>query len=114
MNYAKKFLNKIVNVKIDRPLGSKHPKYEDMIYPVNYGFIENTKAPDGEEVDVYILGIDKPLEEFKGKCIALIQREDDNDDKLIVVPKDITFSNEEILKLTNFQEKYFKSKIVRR
>ena len=37
----KHYLNKIVKVKIDRPLGSKHPKY-NFIYPVNYGYIPNT------------------------------------------------------------------------
>jgi inorganic pyrophosphatase len=113
MNYATKFLNKMVKVKIDRPLGSKHPKYKDSIYPINYGFIEGTKAPDGEEVDAYILGVDKPLREFEGKCIAVIQREDDNDDKLIVIPKEKEFSDKEILKLVNFQEKYFKPKTIR-
>ena len=103
----------MVKVKIDRPLGSKHPKYKDSIYPINYGFIEGTKAPDGEEVDAYILGVDKPLREFEGKCIAVIQREDDNDDKLIVIPKEKEFSDKEILKLVNFQEKYFKPKTIR-
>ena len=113
MNYAKKFINKRVKVKMDRPLGSKHPKW-NFVYEVNYGFIEGTKAPDGEEVDAYVLGVDEPLDEFEGKCIAIIQREDDDDDKLIVVPNEKEFSDEEILKLVNFQEKYFKPKIIRK
>ena len=75
----KDFLNQIVTVKIDRPLNSKHPKF-DMIYEVNYGFVPNTIAPDGEELDVYVLGIDKPLEEFTGRCIAIIHRTNDSDD----------------------------------
>ena len=98
---------------MDRPLGSKHPKW-NFVYEVNYGFIEGTKAPDGEEVDAYVLGVDEPLDEFEGKCIAIIQREDDDDDKLIVVPNEKEFSDEEILKLVNFQEKYFKPKIIRK
>jgi inorganic pyrophosphatase len=112
-DYATKYLNKIVKVNIDRPLGSKHPKW-GFIYEVNYGFIENTEAPDGEEVDAYILGINEPLEEFEGKCIAVIQREDDDDDKLIIVPNEKEFSDEEILNLVNFQERYFKPKIIRK
>lgn len=112
MEYSNKFLGKEIVVKIDRPIGSKHPKYGN-IYPINYGFIEGTKAPDDEEIDAYILGIDKPLKDFKGICIAIIHRIDDNDDKLIVVPKGKKFSDEEIIDLTNFQEKFFKSELIR-
>ena len=59
------YLNKTVNVKIDRPLGSKHPQY-GFIYPVNYGFIPNTISGDGEELDCYILGVSEPLIEITG------------------------------------------------
>lgn len=113
-NYAYEFLGKIVKVKIDRPLGSKHPKH-DMVYKVNYGFVPGTKAPDGEEIDAYVLGVNEPVEEFTGKCIAIIHRLDDNDDKLVVVPENFReMSDEEILKATNFQEKYFKPTVVRK
>jgi inorganic pyrophosphatase len=113
MNYAKEFLGKIVTIKIDRPLGLKHPKH-DMIYEVNYGFVPDTEAPDGEEIDAYLLGVNKPLDEFTGKCIAVIRRLDDNDDKLIIIPENSeNISDEEILRLVNFQEKWFKSKIIR-
>ncbi len=112
-NYATAFVGKIVKIKIDRPLGSKHPKH-DMIYEVNYGFVPDTKAPDGEEIDAYLLGVDKPLDEFTGKCIAVIHRLDDNDDKLIIIPENSeNISDEEILGLINFQEKWFKSEIIR-
>ena len=107
-----KYLNKTVTVKIDRPLGSKHPDW-DLIYEVNYGFIPNTISGDGEELDCYVLGVDKPLDSFTGKCIAIIHRINDNDDKLIIVPEGMNFTDEEIRNLTNFQEKYFKSIIIR-
>jgi len=113
LDYSKKYLDKIVSVKIDRPLGSKHPKY-GFIYPLNYGFIPNTLAPDGEELDAYILGIFKPLNNFEGKCIAIIQRKDDDDDKLIVVPKNKNYTNKQIQALTEFQERFFKSEIIRK
>lgn len=108
----KQFLGKTVTVKIDRPLGSKHPDW-DFIYPVNYGYIPHTISDDGEELDAYILGVSEPLQTFCGKCIAIIHRLDDDDDKLIVVPENRDFSDEEIRVLVNFQERFFKSEIVR-
>jgi len=113
MNYSRKFLSKGVSVIIDRPMGSKHPKW-NFIYPVNYGYVPNTKAPDGEEIDAYVLGIFKPEKKFRGKCIAIIHRLDDDDDKLIIVPSDRNYSDEQIKALTEFQELFFKSEIVRR
>ena len=112
MEESIKYLNKTVTVKIDRPLGSKHPDW-DLIYEVNYGYVPNTISGDGEELDCYVLGVDKPLDSFTGKCIAIIHRINDNDDKLIIVPDGMNFTDEEIRNLTNFQEKYFKSIIIR-
>jgi inorganic pyrophosphatase len=112
MDYASKYIGKIVNVTIDRPLYSKHPKYP-LIYSLNYGNIKGTLAPDGEEIDAYILGINKPITKFSGKCIAVIHRLNDEDDKLIVVPENMDYTDNEIRKLTNFQEKYYTSIIIR-
>ena len=109
---AKDYLGKEVSVEIDRPLGTRHPKHEFM-YMLNYGFIPNTISGDGEELDCYILGIYEPIETFKGKCIAIIHRLNDNDDKLIIVPENKSFSNNEIRVLTDFQEQYFESEILR-
>ena len=108
----KKYLEKTLEVKIDRPFGSKHPKH-GFIYPVNYGYVPNTISGDGEELDCYVLGVFEPLETFNGKCIAIIHRLDDNDDKLIIVPENKSFSNQEIRALTEFQERFFKSEIIR-
>ena len=106
------YIGEMINVKIDRPMNSKHPKY-DFIYPVNYGFVPDTISGDGEELDCYVLGIDKPLNNFKGECIAVIHRTNDNDDKLVIANKGDRFSDEEIKKLTHFQEQYFESEIWR-
>ena len=110
---SKDYLNKIVSVKIDRPLGSSHPKYPDLIYLANYGYVPNTKSGDGEELDAYILGIDYPIDKFEGECIGVIYRLNDDDDKLIIVPKGKNYTDEEIRKKTYFQEKYFESEIIR-
>ena len=112
MDNSIKFLNKTIDIKVDRPLGSKHPKH-GFIYPVNYGYVPNTISGDGEELDAYILGVYEPLESFTGKCIAIIHRTNDNDDKLVVVPENKSFSNDEIRVLTDFQEQYFESIIIR-
>jgi len=107
------YLGQKVNVTIDRTLGSKHPKH-DFIYEVNYGYIPNTKSPDGEELDVYVLGLDKPIDKISGICIAVIHRTDDDDDKLVVTPNAEDFSDAEIEKLVEFQERWFKHIILRK
>ena len=101
-----------VTVTVDRPRGSHHPQYEDMVYPVNYGYIEGMMAPDGEEQDAYILGQDVPLSSFTGIVAAVIERKDDMEDKLVVVPEGMTFSKEQIEALTEFQEKFFDSRVI--
>ncbi|MDR0975832.1 MAG: inorganic diphosphatase [Christensenellaceae bacterium] len=108
---SSQFIGKTVPVVIDRPLGSKHPKF-GFVYPVNYGYVPDTKAADGGGLDAYVLGIDEPLKMYEGQTVAMIHRLDDNDDKLIVTNGE-NFTDEEIKKLTNFQEQFFKSVILR-
>lgn len=108
---TKDYLNKAVTVKIDRPMGSHHPKH-DFIYPINYGFIPDTISGDGEELDAYLLGVFEPVETYTGKVIAIIRRQDDDDDKLIVVPKDKSYTPNQILALTEFQERFFKPEVI--
>ena len=107
------YLNKDIDIKIDRPFGSSHPKH-GFIYPVNYGYVPGTVSGDGEELDAYLLGVFKPVDEYSGKCIAIIHRTNDNDDKLIVVPKDKNYSDDAIEALVEFQEQYFKHVLVRK
>ncbi|MGN1114048.1 MAG: inorganic pyrophosphatase [Oscillospiraceae bacterium] len=104
-------LGKTVKVIVDRPLGSYHPEYKNLYYPVNYGYVEGVAAPDEEYQDAYILGVDIPLKEFTGKIIAVINRLDDNEDKLVVAPENMIFSKEEITDQTQFQERFFKTEI---
>ena len=110
---ASDFLNKIVYVEIDRPLWSKHPKHW-FFYPVNYGFIPWTISWDWEELDAYVLGVFEPVDTYYGQVIAIIHRTNDNDDKLIVVPNGKDYSDDAIRALTEFQEQYFESEIVRK
>lgn len=102
----------IVKVIVDRPLGSYHPKHKDIYYSVNYGYVEGIFAPDGEEQDAYILGINEPVQEFVGKVIAIIHRFDDIEEKWIVAPENVSFTKEEIWKQVQFQEQYFIIEII--
>lgn len=106
------FLRKTVYIKIDRPLGSKHPKWS-FVYPVNYGFVPNLPASDGDDLDAYVLGVFEPLKDFTGKCIAIIRRINDNDDKLILAPEGKDYTDAQIMALVEFQEKFFQSIVVR-
>ena len=109
---AMQFLGKEVEITFDRPLGSKHPQY-DFEYEVNYGYLEGVKAPDGGDLDAYFLGVDIPLQKTKGIVKAIVHRIDDDDDKLVVMPKEINLSDEEIEKLVYFSESWFKHTIIR-
>jgi len=110
MKDLKKFIGRKIVIKIDRPVGSKHPKY-GFTYPINYGYFEGYKMPDGEDLDAYVLGTTKQSKEISGTCIAIIHRINDDDDKLVVSVNGKNFSNQEIEKIILFQEKYFQHEI---
>ena len=112
LELARPFLGKHVTVVIDRPKGSAHPEH-GFVYEVNYGFVPDTVAPDGNELDAYYLGVDLPVERVSGQCIALVHRRDDDDDKLVVVPEGVSLSDEQIFEAVHFQEQYFESVILR-
>ncbi len=105
-------IGKTVTVTVDRPLGSLHPNHPDICYPINYGYIEGIFAPDGEEQDAYILGIDCPVKEFTGRVIAIIHRKNDIEDKWVVAPEGVIFTKEQIRSATHFQEQYFDISII--
>jgi inorganic pyrophosphatase len=112
LEMAREFLGKKVDMVMDRPLGTKHPKH-GFVYEVNYGFIEGTKAPDGEELDAYYLGTKEPMQSGAGVCIAIAHRRDNDDDKLIVVPEGVAMTDQEIMSAIHFQEQWFDTEIVR-
>ena len=101
----------IVHVVIDRPMNTYHPEHKDLFYPVNYGYIEGVIAPDGENQDAYVIGVDTPVDHFTGKRIAIIHRRDDVEDKWVAVPENMTMTAKEIMAQVSFQEQYFKTEI---
>lgn len=106
LNYS--FLGKVVNIEIDRPIGYVHRKGEKVLhYPINYGYIPNVIGGDGEELDVYLLGVDKPVERYTVKIIAVIHRREHEEDKLVGAPLGMTFTEKEIAEAVHFQEKFY-------
>ncbi|MCT4612353.1 MAG: inorganic diphosphatase [Clostridia bacterium] len=105
------YIGKTIDIVMDRPLGSEHPKFK-WRYPVNYGYIPDTVSGDGEEIDVFLLGVFESVNKYEGKCIAVIEREDDNEYKLVAVPEDKKYNKDQIEVLVEFQERFFNSKII--
>ena len=112
LGLARRFLGCWVTVHVDRPLGSRHPEH-GLWYPVNYGYVPRTSAPDGEALDAYVLGVEEPLDEFTGLCVAIVHRRDDDDDKLVVVPDGLDLSDDSVRAATHFQEQFFDSVVLR-
>ncbi len=112
MKNCASIIGPIVTVTVDRLMGSLHPKNNDIFYPINYGYVEGVKAPDGEWQDAYILGVNEPVKSFTGKVIAVIHRLDDVEDKWVVCPENMSFSKKEIAEKTDFQERFFKTEIL--
>lgn len=106
------YLGKTVTVEIDRPIGCHHvTKGIHLDYTVNYGYLPGVSGGDGEEQDVYILGVSEPIEQFTGRIIGAVRRADDNEDKLIAAPEGMTFTKEQIAEEIRFVEQYFDSTI---
>jgi inorganic pyrophosphatase len=112
LKLARQYLGKNLAIVIDRKLGSKHPEW-GFEYLVNYGYVDGVIAPDGEGLDAYLLKVDVPVDTYEGVVVAIVHRLDDDDDKLVALPKGETILDEEIEKLVEFQEKWFKHTIIR-
>lgn len=105
------YLGKTIEIKIDRPIGSAHPKHLDLVYPINYGYIPGVLGGDGEELDVYLLGVSKPIKEYKARVIGIVHRHNDVEDKLVAAPEGTIFTQTEIAEAVHFQEQYYESEI---
>lgn len=105
-------LGRIVTVTVDRPLGSFHPRWPQLRYPVNYGYVAGVLAPDGEEQDAYVLGVDTPCAQYTGRVIALVHRRDDVEEKWVVAPLGRSFTREEIWAQISFQERWFDAQLI--
>ena len=106
------YLGKTVKIEIDRPIGYVHHKGEKtLVYPINYGYIPGVRGGDGEELDVFLLGVDEPVSTYEGRIIGIVYRADDVEDKLVMASDGVGFTAEEIARAVYFQEKYYKTTI---
>nr|MBQ8244817.1 NUDIX domain-containing protein [Oscillospiraceae bacterium] len=106
------YLGRTVDIVIDRPIGFvHHTKGITLHYTVNYGYLPGVTGGDGEEQDVYVLGISEPVERCTARIIAAIRREDDNEDKFVAAPEGMAFHQGQIAEAVHFVEKYFDSRV---
>ena len=109
---VKYYLGKTVVIGIDRPIGFIHKKENySLIYPINYGYIPGVFGGDDEELDVYLLGVNEPVEEYECQIIAIAHRHNDVEDKLVGVPVGMSFTKEDIENAIHFQEQYFDTEV---
>lgn len=103
------WMGQLVHIEVDRPIGYRHG---DIVYPINYGYIPDVIAGDGEEQDAYILGVTEPLSSFDGRVIGAVRRKNDCEDKLVVAPDGMMFDRAQIAQAVHFQEQYFVSTVL--
>lgn len=109
---VKYYLGRIVDIEIDRPVGYVHQKEKySLTYKINYGYIPGVFGGDGEELDVYLMGIDVPVKSCTARIIGIVHRHNDVEDKLVAAPVGVDFTKSEIEDAVHFQEKYYNSEI---
>ena len=109
---VKSYLGKTVDIIIDRPIGYVHKKKNyTLTYPINYGYIPDVLGGDGEELDVYLLGVKFPEDKYRAKIIGIVQRKNDIEDKLIAAPENMIFNQAQIADAIHFQEQYYDTEI---
>jgi len=109
---VKSYLGEEIDIEIDRPIGFVHKKEKySLEYKINYGFIPGVLGGDGEELDVYLLGVSEPVERYHCRVIAIVHRENDVEDKLVAAPVGMTFTEAQVVEAINFQEQYYDTHI---
>lgn len=89
-------------IVIDRPKNTAHPKYPDFIYPVDYGYLKNTKASDGSEIDIWVgINTEKTI---NGILCTVDPVKNDIETKIVYACTD-----EEILKICNIMNSVLKA-----
>lgn len=101
-------LNKKITIEIDRPIGTLHPKRENVYYPINYGFVPGLMGGDDEEQDVYVIDSNVVKTSSEVKIIGIVIRLNDVESKWIGVEDEkLSYTINEIESIINFQEQYY-------
>lgn len=109
---VKSYLGKRVVIGIDRPIGYVHKKETySLTYPINYGYIPGVLGGDDEELDVYLLGVNEPVEKYECEIIAIAHRHNDVEDKLVGAPVGKKFTKAQIENAIRFQEQYYDTEV---
>ncbi|GCE47210.1 inorganic pyrophosphatase [Thermosporothrix hazakensis] len=82
---------------IDRPKGSKHPRYASMVYPLDYGYLAGTTSGDGQGVDVWVGSLEERHVTALLCCVDMLKRDSEIKLLLACTPAEI----EQIVALHN-------------
>lgn len=94
---------------IDRPKGSRHPKYPDILYEVDYGYLKNTTSMDGGGIDIW-RGTDKKQKIDAIMCtVDLVKK--DSEIKILI---GCTNDEKEIINKFHNNSKYMKGILISR
>ena len=58
------------SISIDRPKGSIHPRYGEALYPLDYGYLENTTSSDGGGIDVWLGSLNSAVDNASAKTLT--------------------------------------------
>ena len=95
-------------IVIDRPKGTAHPKYPDVIYRVDYGYLKDTASMDGAGIDVWVGTGEKKVDAIM--CtVDLLKR--DSEIKILI---GCTEEEKKIVYETHNDSKYMKGILIRR
>lgn len=97
------------SIVIDRPKGTAHPRYPDFVYPVDYGYLENTSSMDGGGIDVW-LGSDHENQLDAIMCIVDLTKRD-SEIKLLI---GCTEQEKELVYQIHNRTQYMKGILIRR
>ena len=93
---------------IDRPKGSRHPKYDNCIYKLDYGYLENTSSMDGGGIDVWKGSLDENICDAIVCTVDLIKK--DSEIKILIGCNE----EEKNIVMNSFDNEYMKGKMIRR
>ncbi|MBR3348667.1 MAG: GNAT family N-acetyltransferase [Solobacterium sp.] len=108
---GREYIGKTVTVIVDRPYGSFHPHHPDVLYPVNYGYVNELIDGDGEFQDAYVYGPQEPLESFKGTVAGIVYHKD-GPSRFIVTRTGETVDPKRIIETLAFEDQYYDTRFV--